>query len=62
MAHAITILVGTMTGTAEMVAAEIKSVLTGAGHSVEIVPMDNQDASAFRRPGLFVICTSTYGQ
>jgi len=58
----ISILVGTMTGTADMVAEEIKGVLAAAGHGVEILPMDRLDAAVFDRPGLFIICTSTYGQ
>jgi MioC protein len=51
-----------MTGTAEMVADEIKAVLAAAGHPVEILPMDKLDVRAFERPGVFLICTSTYGQ
>jgi len=56
------ILVGTMTGTAEMVAQEVQSVLEGIGHSVMIRMMDDLDASVFAGGGTFVICTSTYGQ
>lgn len=62
MAQPITILVGTMTGTAELVADEVKSVLTGAGREVEILAMDRLDAQVFERPGIFLVCTSTYGQ
>ena len=36
MGVAITILVGTMTGTAEMVAQEVQQALEGAGHQAEI--------------------------
>jgi len=58
----LTILVGTMTGTAEMVAQEIQSVLESAGHAVTIRMMDNLDGSVFSGGGAFLICTSTYGQ
>jgi len=57
----ITILVGTMTGTAEMVAQEIEQVLESAGHHAKIQVMDNLDASVFQGGGAFLICTSTYG-
>ncbi|MCW5731311.1 MAG: flavodoxin domain-containing protein [Alphaproteobacteria bacterium] len=62
MAQPITILVGTMTGTAELVADEVKGVLEGSGRKVEILAMDHLDAGVFARPGLFLVCTSTYGQ
>ena len=58
----ISILVGTMTGTAELVAGDIKKALEGKGHAVEILLMDNLKADVFERPGAFLICTSTYGQ
>jgi MioC protein len=58
----VTILVGTMTGTAEMVAQEVQTVLEGAGHTVSIRMMDDLDASTFHAGGTFLICTSTYGQ
>jgi len=57
----ITILVGTMTGTAEMVAQEVQSALESAGHQARIRPMDGLDASIFQGGGTFLICTSTYG-
>ncbi len=57
----ITILVGTMTGTAEMVAQEVQQVLESAGHRVTAQVMDNLDASVFQGGGTFLICTSTYG-
>ena len=56
------ILVGTMTGTAELVAEEISDVLTEAGHEVEVEPMDDLGADVFAGGGIFLICTSTYGQ
>lgn len=57
----ITILVGTMTGTAEMVAQEVQQALDSAGHEARIEMMDNLDASVFQPGGTFLICTSTYG-
>jgi MioC protein len=62
MAETITILVGTMTGTAELVADEVKDVLTAAGLTVEVIAMDKLTPAAFERRGRFLICTSTYGQ
>jgi MioC protein len=58
----ITILVGTMTGTAEMVAADVKAALEGEGHQAEILVMDNLLADVFERPGAILVITSTYGQ
>lgn len=57
----ITILVGTMTGTAEMVAQEVQLALESAGNAATIHVMDNLDASVFAAGGTFLICTSTYG-
>jgi MioC protein len=57
----ITILVGTMTGTAEMVAQEVLQALETAGHQGTIQVMDNLDAGVFQPGGNFLICTSTYG-
>ena len=62
MAVDITILVGTMTGTAEMVAQEVQTALETAGHQANIQVMDGLDASVFQGGGPFLICTSTYGQ
>lgn len=61
MAVEITILVGTMTGTADMVAQEVQQVMDSAGHQATIEMMDDLDASIFERGGTFLICTSTYG-
>ena len=58
----ITILVGTMTGTAEMVAQEVQTALEAAGHQATIKVMDGLDATVFQGGGTFLICTSTYGQ
>ena len=62
MALKLTVLVGTMTGTAEMVAQEVQTALEAAGHEVSISMMDDLDASIFHPGGTFLICTSTYGQ
>jgi MioC protein len=58
----LTILVGTMTGTADLVAEEVSDALSARGVAVEIVAMDGLDAGIFARDGAFLICTSTYGQ
>lgn len=58
----LTILVGTMTGTAQLVAEELELVWDGEGVSVETLQMDGLDASVFERTGVFLVCTSTYGQ
>ncbi|HEX6977679.1 MAG TPA: flavodoxin domain-containing protein [Alphaproteobacteria bacterium] len=62
MPQPVTILVGTMTGTAEMVAQEMADVLQQQGHRAEVLPMDNLGPDVFGRDGVFLICTSTYGQ
>ena len=56
------ILVGTMTGTAEMVAQEVQTALEAAGHQATIRMMDGLDRGVFEGGGTFLICTSTYGQ
>ena len=58
----ITILVGTMTGTAQLVAQELELVWDGDDAKVEALLMDGLDASVFEREGIFLVCTSTYGQ
>jgi MioC protein len=58
----ITILVGTMTGTAQLVAQELELVWDGDDAEVKTLLMDDLDASVFDREGVFLICTSTYGQ
>ena len=62
MSLSLTILVGTMTGTAEMVAQEVQTVLEAAGHQVTIRMMDDLDAAVFQSGGTFLVCSSTYGQ
>ena len=61
MGAEITILVGTMTGTAEMVAQEVQQALEGAGHHATIKMMDGLEADVFSPGGNFLVCTSTYG-
>lgn len=58
----LTILVGTMTGTADLVAQEICDALATHGVAAEVVAMDGLDAGIFNRDGGFLVCTSTYGQ
>jgi MioC protein len=62
MATKILILVGTMTGTAQLCAQEMELALDDAEVQVETLLMDTLDSSVFSRQGAFLICTSTYGQ
>jgi MioC protein len=61
MPRKISILVGTMTGTAELVASEVEAALAGVGREVEVTLMDALGAGAFAQDAVFLICTSTYG-
>ncbi|HZM33151.1 MAG TPA: flavodoxin domain-containing protein [Burkholderiales bacterium] len=62
----VTILVGTMTGTAQLCAQEMELALDDGETAVETLLMDKADASVFTgesaRSQVFLICTSTYGQ
>jgi MioC protein len=58
----VTILVGTMTGTAEMVAGEVRDALAAEGLDARTVALDGKDASVLEGAGAILICTSTYGQ
>jgi len=58
----ITILVGTMTGTAQLVAQELELRLDDGDTTARTVLMDNLDAAAIEAGKLYLICTSTYGQ
>lgn len=62
----LTLLVGTMTGTAQLVAQELELVWDNPGDDggmqVETLLMDKLDSSVFEREGIFLIVTSTYGQ
>jgi MioC protein len=57
----ITILVGTMTGTAEMVAQEAEIAIKDAGLAVDVRLMDKVEPENLRDGSIFLICTSTYG-
>ena len=58
----LTILVGTQTGVAQLVAQEIELRLDGEDIRIKTLVMDDLDPSVFDGGGLFLICTSTYGQ
>lgn len=58
----VSILVGTMTGNAELVANTVRDLLKAAGHPTEVLMMDDLKAEVFGRDGVFLICSSTYGQ
>jgi MioC protein len=62
MPKRITILVGTMTGTAQLCAQEMELALDDGDTQVEALLMDGLDSAVFEREALFLICTSTYGQ
>src|SRR5689334_5074586 len=62
VAESVTILVGTMTGTADLVAQDVADALAAQGIAAEVVQMDGLDAGVFTRNGAFLICSSTYGQ
>jgi len=61
------LLVGTMTGTAQLVAQELELVWgdypgDDGSVQVEVLLMDKLDSTVFAREGIFLIVTSTYGQ
>ena len=58
----LTLLVGTMTGTAQLVAQELELVWDDGELQVETLLMDKLDSAVFAREGVFLIVTSTYGQ
>jgi MioC protein len=58
----LTILVGTMTSTAQLVAQELELRLDDGENRAVARLMDGLDAGVFANGGLFLICTSTYGQ
>lgn len=63
MAHSIKILVGSMTGTAEMVAEDIIAMMDDAGdYETEMILMDDLDGDVFSADHTYLIVTSTYGQ
>lgn len=62
MALELTILVGTTNGIAQLVAQEIELRLECDGLKVATLLMDELDPGVLVRGGLFLICTSTYGE
>jgi MioC protein len=58
----LTILVGTQTGVAQLVAQEIELRLDGEGMNIRTLLMDDIDTAVFGDGGAFLVCTSTYGQ
>lgn len=58
----LSILVGTQTGIAELVAQALELRLEGSDIRVQMRLMDDLGADAFAAGGVFLICTSTYGQ
>ena len=56
------ILVGTMTGTAQLCAQEMELALDDGDTQVATLLMDGLDSAVFSREGVFLVCTSTYGQ
>jgi MioC protein len=58
----LTLLVGTMTGTAQLVAQELELAWDDGDTQVETLLMDQLDSSVFERDGAFLLVTSTYGQ
>ena len=61
MALDIQILVGTMTGTAQLVAQELELAFGDDDIAIHTTLMDGLDHRIFDLPGVFLICTSTYG-
>jgi MioC protein len=58
----VTILVGTMTGTAQLCAQEMELALDDGETQVETLMMDGLDSSVFSGRSVVLVCTSTYGQ
>ena len=59
----INILVGTMTGTAQMCAQEMELALDGDDVQIATLLMDKLDPGVFAdREAAYLLCTSTYGQ
>jgi len=56
------LLVGTMTGTAQLVAQELELLWDNDEIRVETLLMDKLDSSVFETDGVFLLVTSTYGQ
>lgn len=62
MSKKIKILIGTMTGNAQLVAQELELRFDGEGIEVETVDMDRLTPEVFESNYIHLICTSTYGQ
>src|SRR5712691_7259881 len=58
----INILVGTMTGTAQLCAQEMELALDDGDHRVETLLMDQLDSSVFSRDGVFGLGDRTYAE
>jgi MioC protein len=58
----IKILVGTMTGTAQLVAQELELRLDDGETCAQAILMDGLDASVLAEGSVYLICSSTYGQ
>jgi sulfite reductase alpha subunit-like flavoprotein len=61
MSIRVTILVGTMTGTSQLVAQEVELAFADDVTRIDVLLMDALDTSVFEREGLFLVCSSTYG-
>lgn len=57
----IIILVGTMSGTAEMVADEVAAKLDERGVAARVVRMEKASKAMLEKRDTYIICTSTYG-
>jgi len=62
MSLSCTILVGTMTGTADIVAEDLRDALAAAGGRGTIVAMDRLGSGSLQPGTLYLIVSSTYGQ
>lgn len=61
MSLEINILVGTMTGTANLVAQEIELTVGDDDTVVNVIQMDGLNADALKAGNLYLVCSSTYG-
>ena len=61
MTDKVTILVGTMSGTAEMVADELADEFDDAGFDARVLRMEKVRPETLAKGGLWVVCCSTYG-
>lgn len=63
MSRELIILIGSMSGTAEMVAEELSEcdAVQESNLKVKLLPMDKADLTVFDQDAVFLYCTSTYG-